>query len=221
MSMPRLSGSVSVALVLAGFLAAGGWFVSASLREAGLQANAAEPTAPAAKNADEAKPGEAAKPAGDEKVVKTDAEWKKILSEKEFYVLRMKGTEPAFSGKYVNTKTPGVYKCAGCGEVLFTSDGKFDSHCGWPSFYQPDGGLKSKKITETLDTSHGMVRTEVTCTKCGAHLGHVFNDGVGTPTGMRYCINSVSIKLDPKKKAADDKAAPKADAPKPESSEKK
>lgn len=215
----RLTSSTSVAILLAGFLAAGGWFVSSSLRQAGLQADAAEPAATAVKKDDAAKP--AATASGDEKVVKTEAEWKKILTDKEFYVLREKGTERAFTGKYTNTKTPGVYRCAGCGEVLFTSDGKFDSHCGWPSFYQPDGGLKSKKITETVDRSHGMLRTEVTCTKCGGHLGHVFNDGVGTPTGMRYCINSVSIKLEPKKADDAKKDAPKPEAPKDGAPEKK
>lgn len=211
----RLTGSLGIALLVAGLVAAGGQFVSSSLRQAGLQANAAEPAASPEKKP-EAKPSEAAPASADGKVVKTEAEWKKVLTDKEFYVLRQKGTERAFTGKYTDTKTPGVYRCAGCGEVLFTSDGKFDSHCGWPSFYQPEGGLKSKKITETRDVSHGMDRIEVTCTKCGGHLGHVFNDGVGTPTGMRYCINSVSIKLEPKK--ADDA---KKDAPKPEATPEK
>jgi peptide-methionine (R)-S-oxide reductase len=209
MLMTRLNGSLGVAILLAGFVAAGGWFVASSVRDAGVQANAAEPAAPTAK------PSASRTAASDGKVVKTEAEWKKILTQKEYYVLRQKGTERAFTGQYTDTKTPGVYRCAGCGEVLFTSDGKFDSHCGWPSFYQPDGGLKSKKITEHVDNTLGMQRIEVTCTKCGGHLGHVFNDGVGTPTGMRYCINSVSIKLDPKKDGA------KPDAAKPESSEKK
>lgn len=199
--MRRLSGSLSVAILLAGAIAGAGWFVSASLREAGTQATAAEPTAPAAKPGDATKPADAAT-TPDGKIVRTEAEWKKLLTDKEYYVMRQKGTERAFTGKYTNTKTPGLYKCAGCGEVLFSSDGKFDSHCGWPSFFQPAEGLKSKKIDEHVDTTAGMIRTEVTCAKCGAHLGHVFNDGVGTPTGLRYCINSVSIKLEPKKPEA-------------------
>lgn len=211
--MPRLSGSLSVAVLISVFVAGGAWFVSSSLRDAGSQADAAEPTtSPAAT----AKPSGTATASGTgaasgEKVVKTDAEWKKILTQKQYYVTRMKGTDRAFTGEYTDTKTPGVYRCIGCGEVLFTSEGKFDSHCGWPSFYQPDGGLKSKKIEEHVDRTAGMVRTEVTCRKCGAHLGHVFDDGVGTPTGMRYCINSTSLKLDPKKPEAE--AKPTATAP--------
>lgn len=190
--MSRSFGSLSVAIALAALVAAGGRFVATSLQEA----TAADPAAPT-------KSETAAKPSGTaaavDKVVKTDAEWKKILTDKQYYVMRKKGTERAFTGEYTDTTTPGVYKCAGCGEVLFTSEGKFHSGCGWPSFYQPDGGLKSKKIEEHVDRSHGMIRTEVTCRKCGAHLGHVFNDGVGTPTGMRYCINSVSLKLEERK----------------------
>ena len=120
-----------------------------------------------------------------------DAHWRKTLTAEEYRVLRQKGTERAFTGKYWDTKTDGVYHCRGCGEALFVSDAKFDSGCGWPSFFQP---LDGARLTETRDTSHGMVRTEITCTKCGGHLGHVFNDGPA-PTGLRYCINSVSIDL--------------------------
>jgi len=129
------------------------------------------------------------------KVVKTDAEWKKELTPEQYRILRQKGTEPAFTGKYWNSKTPGVYKCAACGEVLFTSTEKFDSHCGWPSFYK---ALDKSKVEEHVDTTFGMTRTEVVCARCGGHLGHVFDDAPETPTGMRYCINSESIVLDPK-----------------------
>lgn len=130
-----------------------------------------------------------------DKVTKTDEEWKKELTPEQYQVLRQKGTERAFTGQYWNTKDKGTYKCAGCGATLFVSDTKFDSGCGWPSFYAPSG---TNNITEARDITHGMVRTEVMCSKCGGHLGHVFDDGP-QPTGLRYCINSASIKFDPKK----------------------
>ena len=130
----------------------------------------------------------------DDKVIRTDEEWAGILSPEQFHVLRQKGTEQAFSGEYWDTKTPGIYRCAGCGAELFTSDAKFDSGCGWPSFYQ---ALDPMKVEEHEDLSFGMRRIEVTCRTCGGHLGHVFPDGP-EPTGMRYCINSASIKLDAK-----------------------
>lgn len=129
-----------------------------------------------------------------DKVIKTEEQWRKELTPEQYRVLREKGTEAPFSGEYETTTTPGMYRCAACGQELFLSDTKFDSGCGWPSFFQP---ATEGKIDENLDTSHGMRRVEVTCSRCGSHLGHVFPDGPN-PTGLRYCINSVSLKLDPK-----------------------
>jgi peptide-methionine (R)-S-oxide reductase len=120
---------------------------------------------------------------------RTEEEWRKILTPEQYHVLREAGTEQAFTGKYWNTKEPGVYRCAACGEVLFKSDDKFDSGCGWPSFSEI---AKQGKVIERKDTSYGWNRTEVLCANCGSHLGHVFDDGP-KPTGLRYCINSVSI----------------------------
>jgi peptide-methionine (R)-S-oxide reductase len=132
-----------------------------------------------------------------EKIQKSDEEWKKELTPDQYEVCRMKGTEQAFTGEYYKTKDPGVYKCAACGNELFTSETKYDSGTGWPSFYKP---ISEENVETEEDMSYGMSRTEVMCSKCGAHLGHVFPDGP-RPTGQRYCINSVSLKLDPKKKA--------------------
>ena len=127
-------------------------------------------------------------------VTKGDAEWREQLSRDEYAVLRQAGTERAFTGEYTDTETVGVYRCKACDAKLFESDTKFHSGCGWPSFYQP--------ITDTIeyleDTSHGMKRVEVRCASCGSHLGHVFPDGYGTPTGDRYCINSIALTLEPK-----------------------
>lgn len=120
----------------------------------------------------------------------TDEEWKKKLSKEEYWVLREKGTERAFTGEYWNHKEKGTYRCAGCGVELFSSETKFDSGCGWPSFYD---ALDKDKIEEKLDLSHGMRRIEVLCKNCGGHLGHVFDDGPRDKTGLRYCINSVSL----------------------------
>lgn len=119
--------------------------------------------------------------------------WRDKLTPQEYHVCREKGTERPFTGEYWNTREKGVYNCRCCGEPLFLSDSKFDSGCGWPSFFQP---ADAEVILEEQDRSHGMLRTEVMCKACGAHLGHVFEDGPA-PTGLRYCINSLSIKLQP------------------------
>ena len=128
------------------------------------------------------------------RVNKSDEEWKQIITPVEFQVLREKGTEYAFTGEYFKHKEKGTYVCAGCGHELFTSESKYDSGCGWPSFYKP---LDEEKVGESEDRSHGMVRTEIVCNNCGGHLGHIFPDGP-KPTGLRYCVNSAS--LDFKKK---------------------
>ncbi len=125
-------------------------------------------------------------------VQKTEQEWRGVLSAERYHVLREKGTERAFTGAYWATKDPGTYVCGGCGEPLFRSDTKFDSGCGWPSFYE---AIDPTKVEEHEDRSYGMRRVEVVCAKCGGHLGHVFPDAPQTPTGLRYCINSASVDL--------------------------
>ena len=128
------------------------------------------------------------------KVQKTEEEWRQELTPEQYHILREKGTERAFTGEYAHTKTPGVYLCAACGQELFASGTKYDSGSGWPSFYEP---MQRESVDEHEDGSFGIRRTEVTCSRCGSHLGHVFPDGP-RPTGMRYCINSCSLKLEPK-----------------------
>lgn len=125
----------------------------------------------------------------DDKIIRSEEEWKKILTPEQYRVLREKGTERAYTGEYWNHFEEGVYKCAGCGAELFSSDTKFDSHCGWPSYFTP---LAGDRVIYKEDRSYGMIRTEVLCAKCGGHLGHVFDDGP-EPTGLRYCINSVAL----------------------------
>lgn len=127
-------------------------------------------------------------------VTKTEEEWRNQLTPEQYEICRSKGTEIPFSRKYVNSKEKGIYRCTCCGEELFSSDHKFDSGTGWPSFTRP---MKDENVHDELDLSHGMQRVEVTCSKCGAHLGHVFNDGPD-PTGKRYCINSISLNMDEK-----------------------
>lgn len=128
-----------------------------------------------------------------DRIEKTEAQWRETLDDEQYRVCREKGTERAFTGAYWDTKAAGTYRCVACGEPLFRSDTKFDSGTGWPSFWQP---LAQNAVETETDASLGVTRTEVHCRRCGSHLGHVFPDGP-QPTGLRYCINSVSLKLDP------------------------
>jgi peptide-methionine (R)-S-oxide reductase len=131
-----------------------------------------------------------------EKIQKSDKEWAEILTPEQYNVLRKKGTEMPFTGKLLHVKEKGIFKCAGCGQPLFESETKFNSGTGWPSFYKP---ISQDAVEEHIDKTHGMIRTEVLCSRCGGHLGHVFNDGPA-PTGQRYCMNSISLEFEPVEK---------------------
>ena len=135
-----------------------------------------------------------------DKIQKTDAEWRQELTPEQYRIMRQKGTEHAFTGQYWNNKDEGVYRCAGCGAPLFSSKTKFDSSSGWPSFYAP---VEQGNVEVEEDRSFGMKRTEVLCSNCEAHLGHIFDDGPRDKTGLRYCINSASLAFDPEAEAGE------------------
>jgi peptide-methionine (R)-S-oxide reductase len=158
--------------------------------------DASSPTPRAGKAVPTTQPASATTQPAIGRVEKTDAEWRKILTPEQYAVLREKGTERAFTGEYDHQFAKGTYACAACGLELFTSDTKFNSGCGWPAFYAAKAG---DRVKLTTDFSYGMKRVEVTCARCGSHLGHIFDDAPDQPTGQRYCINSVSLKFIPLK----------------------
>jgi methionine-R-sulfoxide reductase len=185
-------------VVIATVIASGSWL---------FQTQAQSKKAPTAKKGEPAavklsvfnREGKLVGPIETTKLVLTPAEWKKRLTPEEFKILRSKDTERPFCGALLDNKKEGVYTCAGCGLPLFSSDSKFHSGTGWPSFFQP---ISKENVAERADFSHGMVRTEINCARCDGHLGHVFNDGP-QPTGLRFCLNSESLKFTPSDKLAD------------------
>jgi peptide-methionine (R)-S-oxide reductase len=214
-----LMPSLRWAAMTAAFLAVAGWYVADQLRQTRSRAMGADPapSAPSLPAASQTATSNAAATPTDtasadpnlrKTLPQTEAEWKKILTPEQYRVLREHGTERAFTGEYHAAKGAGVYRCVGCGTPLFSSDSKFDSGTGWPSFYQPVDGVKGKTVGEKADYSLFSLRTEVHCNRCGGHLGHVFSDGP-QPTGLRYCINSVCLKLEPKADSKKAEAEPK------------